>query len=171
MNLFPRETLTFERDSASSIKLEDPLFFVLDVNHTLACDVYSPERKTHLGFGNEVKLTQVSQKNINKNMYFCLFSLLLGSTTSGWAATPFTWPPTTGSSLRCSMQSPRSPAPFSQTLGYDLFIYLKNLFFFVILGVRHSACTIPTWPLFFGGGTLEATLQPGGGVVGRGMGF
>ncbi len=44
-------------------------------------------------------------------------------------------------------------------------------FFFVNPGARHSASTIPTWSLSGGGGTLEASLQPGGGVVERGMGF
>ena len=74
LNLFPRETLTFERDSASSssIKLEDPLFTVLDVNHTLACDVYSPERKTHLGFGNEVNKLKFPKRTLKT----CIFIYL-----------------------------------------------------------------------------------------------
>ncbi len=46
---------------------------------------------------------------------------------------------------------------------------MNTIFFSVFPEVQHSACTIPSWPLSGeeGGGTLNFSLQPGGGVWGE----
>ncbi len=52
------------------------------------------------------------------------------------------------------------------------FVGLKFLminFFFVIPGARHSACTIPTWPLLGGRGPLEHLCNLEAGYEGGGM--